>query len=85
MFQLPLHLEPMPSQEAPQKRLWIGNLDTRVNEYVYFSITIVLLIIVLFSSIPSNSILYVITMLYFMLSVSIIEACVCVLYTHASS
>ncbi|CAG9114846.1 unnamed protein product [Plutella xylostella] len=29
---LPLHLEPMPSQEAPQKRLWIGNLDTRVND-----------------------------------------------------
>ncbi|KAM3961297.1 putative RNA-binding protein 18 [Aphomia sociella] len=30
---LPLHLEPMQQNEVCDKRLWIGNLDTRVNEY----------------------------------------------------
>lgn len=33
-FQVPLHLEPMQQNEVCDKRLWIGNLDTRVNEYV---------------------------------------------------
>ncbi|GBP40966.1 Probable RNA-binding protein 18 [Eumeta japonica] len=30
---LPLHLEPIQHNEVCDKRLWIGNLDTRVNEY----------------------------------------------------
>ncbi|KOB74638.1 RNA binding motif protein 18 [Operophtera brumata] len=32
---VPLHLEPIQPSEVSEKRLWIGNLDTRVNEYVY--------------------------------------------------
>ncbi|XP_068629768.1 probable RNA-binding protein 18 isoform X1 [Battus philenor] len=30
---IPLHLEPMKHNEVSDKRLWIGNLDLRVNEY----------------------------------------------------
>ncbi|XP_063378363.1 probable RNA-binding protein 18 [Cydia fagiglandana] len=30
---VPLHLEPMQPKDLCEKRLWIGNLDTRVNEY----------------------------------------------------
>ncbi|XP_013194837.1 probable RNA-binding protein 18 [Amyelois transitella] len=30
---VPLHLEPMHQSDVCEKRLWIGNLDTRVNEY----------------------------------------------------
>ncbi|XP_053625558.1 probable RNA-binding protein 18 [Plodia interpunctella] len=30
---MPLHLEPIHQSEVCEKRLWIGNLDTRVNEY----------------------------------------------------
>ncbi|XP_075969905.1 putative RNA-binding protein 18 [Anticarsia gemmatalis] len=30
---LPLRLEPMQQNDVYEKRLWIGNLDTRVNEY----------------------------------------------------
>ncbi|CAG9783983.1 unnamed protein product [Diatraea saccharalis] len=30
---VPLHLEPMQQNEVCDKRLWIGNLDSRVNEY----------------------------------------------------
>lgn len=34
MLQIPLHLEPVQQNETSDKRLWIGNLDLRVNEYV---------------------------------------------------
>lgn len=37
-LQVPLHLEPLQACEVSDKRLWIGNLDTRVNEYVPFYI-----------------------------------------------
>ncbi|CAH1645878.1 unnamed protein product [Spodoptera littoralis] len=30
---VPLHLEPFQHGEVSDKRIWIGNLDTRVNEY----------------------------------------------------
>ncbi|XP_050678761.1 probable RNA-binding protein 18 isoform X2 [Leptidea sinapis] len=30
---MPLHLEPLHPTDLCEKRLWIGNLDTRVNEY----------------------------------------------------
>lgn len=35
-LQVPLNLEPLQACEVSDKRLWIGNLDTRVNEYVSF-------------------------------------------------
>ncbi|CAH4037180.1 unnamed protein product [Pieris brassicae] len=31
---IPLSLEPVQQTDVCEKRLWIGNLDTRVNEYV---------------------------------------------------
>ncbi|VVC88844.1 unnamed protein product [Leptidea sinapis] len=35
---MPLHLEPLHPTDLCEKRLWIGNLDTRVNEYVFINL-----------------------------------------------